>query len=879
MRILQCRIENFGKLSDTTFDFTDGANVICQENGWGKSTLASFIRIMFFGFENANRQDKLINERKRYYPWQGGVYGGSITFEADGTAYVMRRVFGKKEKDDEFELREAATNLPSDAYTGHIGEELFQIDAASFCRTVFISQQDCETSPTDSIHAKLGNLVENTDDINNFQTVYDRLKDRTNKMTPSRKTGSLNKEKTRIADMENALREEEIINRSIQEVEALRKNQLERRKSLDDEIQQWQRRQAKLSESLDLGMKKKEYRNHQIACERAKKELALCRQAFPDPERIPSPGQVETWQEWDRQGGEYRRTMSENQLSEEEKNMYEQLKRQLKDQIPSEEDMETMEGAWGECSELKIELLSGQLTEAEEREWEKLTERYPQGVPETAGIQHIRDRWNEAQRRQEGLAAKRAALAAIGKVSDNHKAPPYVLLFVCCIAALAVGIVVGVLSDIPLGIAAGAVVGIIPMGAFFLIRKAGASQKKEDLDTFTQLADEIAEDEETIRRDKEYVFVFLKQYGCRLQEENVLSELGRLSADGLQYQTLSARKQLPGAEEKRLRYETLHRTLSDFMKLYYEEDIPEERWASQLSTLKEQIRNFHRWEPKVQAYGDAEQSYEKERGKLLDGLRAYGFSEKESMRTLLQEIRDMVNQYMLAKKAYDKAQEEMSAFEKQNDMEQIQKAPEPENEDSLSQMNARLAACREKRDDAAALIDSYDRQLQDYQEQMDELLAQKVELEECKEKYQQDLKKYELLLQTMDYLKKARDNLTARYIGPVQKGFETYYRLLSGQEADGYQFDAGANLTVDELGMPREPRFLSNGCRDLTGLCTRMALVDAMYEGEKPFIIMDDPFVNLDDAKTAKALDFLQEISRRYQILYFTCNRSRAKEN
>lgn len=867
MKILQCRIENFGKLSDAVFDFTDGTNVICHKNGWGKSTLASFIRIMFFGFENANRQDKLINERKRYDPWQGGVYGGSITFEADGTVYVMRRVFGKKEKDDEFELREAATNLPSDAYTGHIGEELFQIDAASFCRTVFISQQDCETSPTDSIHAKLGNLVENTDDINNFQTVYDRLKDRTNKMTPSRKTGSLNKEKTRIAGMENALREEETINRSIQEIEALRKNQLERRKNLDDEIQKWQSRQAKLSESLDLGMKKKEYRNHQTVCERAKKELALCRQAFPDPERIPSPGQVETWQEWDKQSGEYRRAMSENQLSEEEKNMYERLKRQLKDQIPSEKDMETMEAAWGECSELRIELLAGQLTAAEEKEWETLTERYPDGLPQTAGIRHIRDIWNEAQRRQEGLTAKRAALAAVGKAGDSH--------LIGCIAALFVGIAMAVLTDMPLGMVSVAVVGLIFLGAFFLIRKAGAGRIRED----TELADEIAEDEETIRRWKEDVTAFLEQYGRLVQEETVLTELEMLLADSMRYQLLSARKQLPGAKEKRLRYETLHRTLSDFMKLYYEEDIPEERWASQLSALKEQIRNFHRWEPKVQAYKEAQQSYEKECGKLLDGLRAYGFSEKESMRTLLQEIRDMVNQYTFAKKAYDKAQEEMSAFEKQNDMERIQKAPEPESEDSLSQMNTRLAACREKRDDAAALIDSYDRQLQDYQEQMDELLAQKVELEECKEKYQQGLKKYELLLQTMDYLKKARDNLTARYIGPVQKGFETYYRLLSGQDVDGYQFDAGANLTVDELGMPRETRFLSDGCRDLAGLCTRMALVDAMYEGEKPFIIMDDPFVNLDDAKTAKALDFLQEISRKYQILYFTCNRSRAIDN
>ena len=124
----------------------------------------------------------------------------------------------------------------------------------------------------------------------------------------------------------------------------------------------------------------------------------------------------------------------------------------------------------------------------------------------------------------------------------------------------------------------------------------------------------------------------------------------------------------------------------------------------------------------------------------------------------------------------------------------------------------------------------------------------------------------------MELLQRARDTLTARYMGPVQKGFEKYYRILSGEEASGYQFDAGANLTVQELGMSREIRFLSEGRKDLAGICTRMALVDAMYEGEKPFLVMDDPFVNLDDTKRKKATDFLQEIGKEYQVIYFTCH-------
>ncbi len=73
-------------------------------------------------------------------------------------------------------------------FSENIGVELFGIDAASFtAQYFFFSQKDCESAPTDGIHAKLGNLIEQTDDIHNFQSVYDKLKDTTNKMTPKEK--------------------------------------------------------------------------------------------------------------------------------------------------------------------------------------------------------------------------------------------------------------------------------------------------------------------------------------------------------------------------------------------------------------------------------------------------------------------------------------------------------------------------------------------------------------------------------------------------------------------------------------------------------------------------------------------------------------------
>ena len=89
MKLIKCHIENFGKLSDFTYDFTDGCNTVCEENGWGKSTLAAFLRVMLFGFRNEGKRDPLENERKRYSPWQKGVYGGELQFESEGKQYSV----------------------------------------------------------------------------------------------------------------------------------------------------------------------------------------------------------------------------------------------------------------------------------------------------------------------------------------------------------------------------------------------------------------------------------------------------------------------------------------------------------------------------------------------------------------------------------------------------------------------------------------------------------------------------------------------------------------------------------------------------------------------------------------------------------------------
>ena len=54
-----------------------------------------------------------------------------------------------------------------------------------------------------------------------------------------------------------------------------------------------------------------------------------------------------------------------------------------------------------------------------------------------------------------------------------------------------------------------------------------------------------------------------------------------------------------------------------------------------------------------------------------------------------------------------------------------------------------------------------------------------------------------------------------------------------------------------------------------------MLLIDTLFKDNLPFVILDDPFVNLDDKKLENMIGSLKELSKKYQIIYMTCSNSR----
>lgn len=206
MRLVECYVQNFGTLSGYTAEFNRGLTATLAENGSGKTTLAAFIKAMLYGLNTERKQSLDDNERKRYLPWQGGRYGGSLTIEVDGVYYRIERSFGAKASDDSFRLVNAKTGEESDAFSENIGYELFDIDAAGFERTVFISEKNIKGAiSNDSISAKLSDLVGTTGDVGAVGAAISRLEERRKYYQKRGNQGEITVIRARIAECDAAI--------------------------------------------------------------------------------------------------------------------------------------------------------------------------------------------------------------------------------------------------------------------------------------------------------------------------------------------------------------------------------------------------------------------------------------------------------------------------------------------------------------------------------------------------------------------------------------------------------------------------------------------------------------------------------------------------
>lgn len=796
MKLLACHIDNFGKLSDLTLQFDVGLNVINEANAWGKSTLAAFLKAMFYGLDAKKNAGAYEKERVMYRPWQGGAFGGEVDFEIDGKKYRISRTFGRTEKTDEFHLYDLRTNLESMDYSEEIGVELFGLDSTSFRRSIYIAQNECVSEASDGINAKLGNLAENTDDINNFESANQQLKDIINQLTPDRVTGSIKKRKNYITQLTQELRAFEAAQTGAEGI-------AEKEQQVSMQIQELLAVRKKYADTLisasEDSRRKTLYAQYDALCqevEEKEKQRDAYKQIFAAG--IPAEAEFQTQQQNISRMQAALTTARSYELSIEEADAYSKLQEMFANEVPNNQDIEAALRMLGEIDKQKEEIarqeskLSVYDTEiATEPEEPKFAGNIAYAVFLFGGI----------------LVAAAGLVAVIAWYWQLLPMIPSDWLLMGAIGAGAAGAILGV---------AGVIVGL------------RVSKEKQ---IWAEMMD---------------------------AEKNNIEGKANAIRDVVNTMKDDVRK--------------VHSTIGSFLAGFHVYcEVGE--YHSKLYQLKGQVQEYLRLKEKYELCEKEKANYVEIRSKLVNFARLYQFELGEDEAVSLNNLQTRVAEYQMAENAY------REVFRKRIDFEQSQEKSFWSKQAlcpySIEELNYWIAECDEKLEELKSAQAQYTKQLDDLQEQLDLRDEKEEELKELQLAQEKDIHKYNLLKVTQSFLQQAKEQFTARYMEPIAVGFGKYYGKLTGDTSEAWMVDANINLRIKEKGELREVHTLSAGYQDLIGVCMRLALVDAMYQEEKPFLILDDPFVNLDQAKVAAGNELLKEVAEEYQVIYFTCHDSR----
>ena len=278
MIIEACHIAQFGKWKDADFSFSPGKNSFLWDNGYGKTSFIYFFKLMFYGVSGDRKQDLEENERKHYMPFQGASFGGRIIFRIGEKRYRLERSFGLKKSEDSFRLFDEDSGKESKDYSENIGEELFSLDAESFQRVCMISHEDLHFSMNSRMHAKLGNVAEDQEDMKKFQQVQNILKDGINALSPNRRTGNIFKLKMQEEELSSGLYGKEALENAVlsieKEVLSLTEKEAEQKeegKALEEELSQRISEKDSLGKWMSYAQKKEEWEKAEYRYENALK--------------------------------------------------------------------------------------------------------------------------------------------------------------------------------------------------------------------------------------------------------------------------------------------------------------------------------------------------------------------------------------------------------------------------------------------------------------------------------------------------------------------------------------------------------------------------------------------------------------------------------
>ncbi|SET41406.1 Uncharacterized protein YhaN [Pseudobutyrivibrio sp. C4] len=889
MKLVSCYIAHFGKITEFKYDFDEGFNPILQENGWGKTTFSVFIKAMFYGLEYSPNTKKKLLERNHYLPWDGSLCGGNIVFTAKDRRYRIERTFGKTDKDDTFALYDDVTGLLSNDYTEDIGEELFRVDRDSFEKSVYIPQLSLGTGMTDSLNAKMGNLTAARDDISNFDVALKSVKDarveytRNSKINPGKLYGVKN-------EINKCKEEYEKLPAIEESVEAMSCLVEEKQGNLN----QLNAEKVKLAETIQLQSKKEQelgaYKIHKENLDSELGKLSELEEFFKSG--LPSDDEIIMLEQTERDLAVHERAL--RGLSEDRSRETPVFDKPFTERIPDDTEFAMWNKMASNLSELRAKAEHSKLSEESNKQLTELKFFFDKMEPTDEQLSHIERQTTlitglEARVSQsnERLITIRAEQEANEKLNKKNTVSVWHIIGTIF---LAIFIMTGVVFSNYLTDVVGRIVEIVSFVAIIvdvvILSISGRRTHKNKMKQAAEYEERVSEEEDAL----ELSTLELRE----LQEEcsEFLSHFLLTRADTMQENVYEIRRKLDQyrhlLEEEKSRHQEAEGTLDELADLQlelYTKIQPFATWYGInlyemggeyefLAQLKKDAEKYAKYLEEQEEIDSHESSIKTMTEDINNILSRYPIDKSLERLEQIQSISIKKRAYTAIKERVDNLKEEIAKFEEMYDVnEQVQSVDDLQQkqnilDEQIMELNRQIM---QEKDNLAQALEDVER-LSDISEQIERLEVKEKEFK----------KNAELLTKTEDFLQRARESFQSKYMQPLQNGLHKYLSLINGPEAtksgyaiEDFELDMDLNIKLAYSGSTKSAEYLSQGYQDLVALCSRLALVDVLYPDEKPILILDDPFTNLDDKKIKESLKLLHKIADERQTVYFTCHDSR----
>lgn len=809
MKLIRCEINNFGKLNDFKYDFYNGLNTINEDNGFGKTTLATFIKVMFYGFKKSGRTKKETdNERKKFLPWNGAKCSGTLSFEYKGKKYEIQRSFGEKASQDKTKILSLDTNKETIDFKNPdaIGLEIFGIDCESYEKSSYFPQVSDDFSISDDIRKKFTDLVESSDDTLGFNAALNVLEEKKKSYDSNRKDAALkivNSELTelneKLEDLNNKYSSLEKIKSDLKEIKNLEFDYKEALKELDTRINKSNGNKALLEIKESLDNKNRRIKQLQVDLD------AITKKKIASNEEINET------------------ILKVNKLKELENKLVllndSPYIKEMNESIIEEVDLESINKKVSDYNSLIVSKINDEIL----NKYESLDNIYGNNF-DKKDIDEIRKE------------------LASSKIS--------VLIYIPCVISV-LFFLFGIIFIREIFGKIFFLIAILPALIFLLLFFKGKNNNNEKVVAFFKkyyygesLDDNIKINE--IERD----------YNQYLEYKNIILEENKRSA------LIISKKEL------------LEEELKEFFNNY---SFSYENFNDALATLKYKLERKKELLIEVKKINEEIIDVEKSMNEITIALDSF-FTEYNATTASYEESLDVLKKrnisYETLNKNLSREVYEKNFFVKEkkiNDemfdslevVEDINKLIEEKEE-----INKKLEDVISKRTSLDDLVTSITNEC----EEIDEIVQEIACKEELKRKYEKEVA---ILDTAICYLKKAKDNLTSSYLRPMEQSFEKYLKIID-DTFDGAVINEDFNIEAKRYGENKEIGYFSKGYVDLLYICIRLSLVDNLFKDEKPVLVLDDPFVNLDEKKINNALKLLNNISEEYQIIYLICHSSRA---